>query len=310
MNTSSCIELIVFYLENNKWLLHLTQTNNLTDDEICDEVKVKYEFITMNNIICIYEKIPIEDVLMIDYHIKRYMRYYGVDNVRGGIHNQLFFTSKKIDNLTNEIFYEYNKDIDENNRIQSLIKVIGTKPLSEKKEVYDSIIYKMNMLKKSECMLEEIKYIFKDSNTDTESIDREMCTIIEHLIRRLECDDYTNNNLESHHLNEFKRVIHFFPYIYENFNKLEQYTKLSINPELLATNAINLLEPLYTNQDYHLFDKEYLDIALKILNHYKYMCNCIINRSDEYEFDIECYGKMLSDYDYYTIRYLENNMQN
>lgn len=308
MNMSSSNELIVFFLDNNKWLLHFTQKNNFTDEELINEARVKYEFILINNIICIYERIPIDDTLMIDYHVKRYMRYHGVDNVRGGTYNQVFFTSKIIDNLTNEIFYDYHKEIDENNRIQSLIKVISTKSLTERTDVYKSIIHKMNMLKKAEHMVENIKYAYK--NADKETIDRETCAIIEDLIHRLEYGSYSLAELEKHHLNEFERVISFFPYIYENFNKLEQHTKLTMNPELLTLNATKLLEPLYKGENHLLFDKEYIDVALKILNHYKYMVNCIINRSDEYEFDIECYSKLLSSDDFYTVRYLENTMQN
>ena len=308
MCMSSSNELVVFYLENNKWLLHFTKKNNSTDEELSDEVRVKYEFISMNNIICIHEKIPIDDTLIIDYHVKRYMRYYGVDNVRGGTYNQLFFTSKTIDKLTNEIFYDYHKDIDENDRIQCLIKVISTKSISERKEVYNSIKHTMNMLKKAEHMIENIKYAYKDA--DKEIIDRETCSIIEDLINRLEYGSYSMAELEKHHLNEFERVVTFFPYIYENFNKLEQHTKLTMQPELLVLNATKLLEPLYKGENHLVFDKEYLNMALKILHHYKYMVNCIINRSDEYEFDIEYYSKMLSADDFYTIRHLENAMQN
>ena len=308
MSMSSSNELIVFYLENSKWLLHFTQKNNSTDDELFEEARVKYEFVSMNNIICVYERIPIDDTLMIDYHVKRYMRYHGIENVRGGTYNQLFFTSKIVDKLTNEIFYDYHKEIEENARIQSLIKVISTKPIPERKNVYNSITHKINMLKKAEHMIENVKYAYKD--TDRETIDRETCSIIEDLIHRIDYGSYSLADLEKHHLNEFERVINLFPYIYENFNKLEQHTKLTMNPELLTLNATKLLEPLYKGENHLLFDKEYLDMALKILNHYKYMVNCIINRSDEYEFDIEYYGKLLSSDDYYTIRHLENTMQN
>lgn len=308
MIMSSSNELIVFYLENSKWLLHFTQKNNSTNDELSDEARVKYEFVSMNNIIYVYERIPIDDTLMIDYYVKLYMRYHGIENVRGGTYNQLFFTSKTVDKLTNEIFYDYHKEIEENSRIQSLINVINTKPIPERKDVYDSIMHKINMLKKAEHMVENIKYAYK--NADKETIDRETCSIIEDLIHRLECGSYSLAELEKHHLNEIERVIKFFPCIYENFNKLEQHTKLTMNPELLTLNATKLLEPLCKGENHLLFDKEYLDIALKILNHYKYMVNCIINRSDEFEFDIEYYGKLLSSNDYYTIRYLENTMEN
>lgn len=308
MSMSSLNELIVFYLENNKWLLHLTEKNNYSDDLLCDEARVKYEFVSMNNIICVYERIPIDDTLMIDCHVKRYMRYHGIDNVRGGTYNQLFFTSKVVDKLTNEIFYDYHKGVEENARIRSLINVINSKPISERTEVYASIMVKMNMLKKAENMIENIKYAYKDNNKET--IDRETCAILDDLINRIDCGSYSMSQLEKHQLNEFQRIISFFPYIHENFNKLEQHTKLTLNPELLTINAIKLLEPLYKGENHLLFDREYIDMALKILNHYKYMVNCIINRTDEYEFDIEYYGKLLSNDDYYTIRYLENTMQN
>ena len=47
MSMSSSNELIVFYLENSKWLLHFTQKNNSTDEELCDEASVKYDFVSI-----------------------------------------------------------------------------------------------------------------------------------------------------------------------------------------------------------------------------------------------------------------------
>ena len=89
MKMSHCVEIIVFYLENNNWLLHLVNKKDASDDELYNEARLKYEFVQLNNIISIYERIPIENVLMIDYHVKRYMSYYGIENVRGGVYTNI-----------------------------------------------------------------------------------------------------------------------------------------------------------------------------------------------------------------------------
>lgn len=307
MNMSHCVEIIVFYLENNKWLLHLADKNDNKEEELFNEVKLKYEFVQINNVISIYERIPIENVLMIDFHVKRYMSYYGIENVRGGIYKQVFFDSKLVERLHSEIFFDYHNEIVENSEIISLMKSLKQKSDIEKKHIHNEITYNIRKMTHAEWMITNIRYFY--NNETRETIDRDTCTKIEKIIGSIE---YAITCIESHSnidiamLEEYENIIKKFPYIYNNFQKLEQHTIYKISPEIIITSAVDILKPLYSDEEYHTFDTEYIDMSLKILNYYKYMTNCIINRCDEYDFDVGHYNNLITKKDVYSMRYLED----
>jgi hypothetical protein len=305
---SHCVEIIVFYLENNNWLLHLVIKKDASDDELYNEARLKYEFVQLNNIISIYERIPIENVLMIDYHVKRYMSYYGIENVRGGVYKQTFFDSTLVERLHNEIFFDYQSDLEENNEISLLIRSLRNKSEIELNNLRKEIKYKIGMRNHAELMITNVRYFHHDNIKQT--IDRDTCTNIEKIINSIE--GATNTIIEVHTpisstvLKEYEKTIMIFPFIYDNFKKLGQYITYKLNPEIIISSATHMLKPVYSEEEYYTFDAEYIEMALKILNYYKYMTNCIINRCDEFDFDIVHYDKLLTKDEFITIRYLED----
>lgn len=309
MKMSHCVEIIVFYLENDKWLLHLVEKNDTSDDDLYNEARLKYEFVRMNNIISIYQRIPIENVLLIDYHVKLYMSYYGIENVRGGIYKQTFFDSKLVDRLHDEIFFDFYSEFEENQEISSIVTSLKAKTRIDTTRLYNEIMRKINIINDAEQIITNVKYYYKDNVM--RPIDRDLATNIDRIIFSVECgglDTKTQSTINSVSLKEYEDTIMIFPFIYDNFKKLKQHTVYTLNPEIVISSAVHILKPIYCEEEYHTFDTEYVEMSLKILNYYKYMTNCIINRCDEYDFDIQHYNNQLTKSDFHTMRYLEDYM--
>lgn len=76
--------IFILKLENDKWFLHTSNEENFKN--IKYECLVLYEFVKKNNPISVYETVHLFDKRDINTLTKKYMEYYGIDNVRGGIY--------------------------------------------------------------------------------------------------------------------------------------------------------------------------------------------------------------------------------
>ena len=79
------LQIFVLELENDKWFLHIS--NNESYKFVNFECRALYEFVRKNPPIGIFESLPIFNKFEINTLTKKYMEYYGIDNVRGGIYS-------------------------------------------------------------------------------------------------------------------------------------------------------------------------------------------------------------------------------
>jgi hypothetical protein len=77
--------IFVLELENDKWFLHLSYEENYKQVEL--ECQALYSFVRKNPPLKKVEVIKIFNKFEINTLTKRYMEYYGIDNVRGGIYS-------------------------------------------------------------------------------------------------------------------------------------------------------------------------------------------------------------------------------
>jgi hypothetical protein len=79
------LQIFVLELKNDKWFLHIS--NNESYKFVNFECRALYEFVRKNPPIGIFESLPIFNKFEINTLTKKYMEYYGIDNVRGGIYS-------------------------------------------------------------------------------------------------------------------------------------------------------------------------------------------------------------------------------
>ena len=101
--------LYVLFLENEKWLLHVSST---TDKYyLFLECYLLYDFAKTNKPINLFDTITIADTLEIDMHVKKYMRQYGIENVRGGSFTHEHLPSTTIATLETEFTRDFCEDV-------------------------------------------------------------------------------------------------------------------------------------------------------------------------------------------------------
>lgn len=117
-------------LENNKYFLHLSLP--IYQDLLFKECSIMFDFVKNNPPISVINTVDINDVLEIDYHIKHYMRAYGIHNVRGGNYTDENLTPEQISFLKKEIeisFLDYDK---KNEMIEEVIQTYQYNNIDEK----------------------------------------------------------------------------------------------------------------------------------------------------------------------------------
>jgi hypothetical protein len=77
----------VIQLSNNKWFIYVGES--FLEASIFIECKSLYEFVRENEPIRIQKTKIINNLMKVDYFVKKYMMKYGIDNVRGGTYSKL-----------------------------------------------------------------------------------------------------------------------------------------------------------------------------------------------------------------------------
>jgi hypothetical protein len=93
-----CLYIISF--DHNIFIVHLSKKNNNNKD-LLKECKILYNFIE-GEILNIENTINIDSILDVDLHVKKYMKIYGINNVRGGSYSKKILDNTTIEYLRNE----------------------------------------------------------------------------------------------------------------------------------------------------------------------------------------------------------------
>lgn len=93
--------LYVILLKNDKIFLHLSRS--VSENQILLEATALFDFVRNNPPVRIIENIMIENTFMIDYHVKKHMDCFGIDNVRGGSYSSEVLPDYLVKTLHHEL---------------------------------------------------------------------------------------------------------------------------------------------------------------------------------------------------------------
>jgi len=106
-------KLYAIELENRKVFLQVSMP--IREQLLLQQCRVMVKFVNKNPPIKILHIIDIDDVLKINYWVKYFMRYYGIDNVRGGNYTDEILSPRSMQFIREEIgatFDEYEDNIE------------------------------------------------------------------------------------------------------------------------------------------------------------------------------------------------------
>ena len=96
------MQVVVLVLENEKYFLYLeVEDTNAT----IKECRILYEFVQKHDPIKIMGIIPVTSIFHVDALVKEYMVRYGIDNVRGGSYVDPILPDNIMETLTQELTY-------------------------------------------------------------------------------------------------------------------------------------------------------------------------------------------------------------
>jgi len=238
----------VILLENENIILF--ESENIYDYQIMNECVDKCDFAKEHAPLSIIEKIQITEPVMIDYYVKNYMQYYGIDHVRGG--SYITVTSEQCESLKNEF-----KHAERLKLLESL-----------KYFVHNETRYTIDR-----SVVEQIQWLsdtIKLKSSVLEYKQKYMGMICEPFDLVFNHDIYAKYN----------QLLIYLLALHEKIpllKKIEcEYATYTENPAEIFTKFIGV--------DYCVSDDDIL-IANKLCDYFEYAAYCIINKCDELEFD-------------------------
>jgi hypothetical protein len=305
METNNLYYLYVIELESNNWLLHLSQPK--PDIFLQIECEFLYDFAKKYKPLKISEKINISDLLLVDYHVKKYMLLHGIQKVRGGRYIDEILPNHHIMTLNAEFKMEEqlnNNKIIIDHSIGSNLKNPDLKLANQLEEyentlaIYNSIkcfTYENKKYEYSRDILVDIKWLnncilfMKNYMMDINSPEVEHISIADQieLLQPIEIlfsffDEYPYFTYSKQVIDNYNRICIYLKHLLPACLKVKD--DLVYDYELLKCPEL-VFDTIFYTIDYNFHEKNYTD-ALNLCNYFEYMTYIIINRMDEYEFDL------------------------
>ena len=96
-NFSTLYRLYALELSNKKWFIYTTKETDTKNIDL--NSKLLYQFVSNNLPILSHNSTKLNDVLEVNFYVKKYMRLYGIKNVRGGSYSDEILSSEIKDML-------------------------------------------------------------------------------------------------------------------------------------------------------------------------------------------------------------------
>uniref|UniRef100_A0A6C0HTJ2 Uncharacterized protein n=1 Tax=viral metagenome TaxID=1070528 RepID=A0A6C0HTJ2_9ZZZZ len=319
----------IIELENNKFFLHVSLP--IYKNLLFKECSLMFDFVKKNPPIFLINTVHINDVLEIDYHVKHFMRVYGIDNVRGGNYTNENLTPQQISFLKKEIsisFLDYDK---QNDIIEEVIQIYQYEKFdeNEKEKIEDGLKkynnkkYLLSLLTNDNddylYIIENLKWLKDEinnvrSNFENISDPKNMIELIK--IRR-----YLPTNVIDRYKNILKKMDSIVSiYLSLDKDKLEPYLTPYLKMKISSIKKYEDLEIIFIKKPRFILDNiflhpysitdwdKYCDSSDKLLENLFNISYTILNIIQELNFDLSTYPEYFETKMNYILQY--NNSGN
>jgi hypothetical protein len=312
--SSTQIQIYVIMLENDNIFLYTT-THNAQPSVIYLECMVLHDFVKKHKPLQIIEVIPLNNTLDIDYNVKKYMQHFGIEHVRGGSYSNEILSPNTIQTLNAEIntdFYTIFKENEMINTINDIYCGRNSKFIWNEVNVNNEKRNIQNDLHKYKQIKDTLAKICSFPGNNTNKITREIINDIEWIKTRV----LGLTNIQQTII-EKKADIYKYKTITSKLNEIYSMFSL-VTADTFNDSSILLYEPkIYLNRTDIVFDKfvyhnaayayneDIVNEALTLIDKLEYMCYTIINRKEEYEYELSHYLPEFEKQNRRMLRFLE-----
>jgi len=258
----------VLQLENEKWFLHLSSSPK---EHIVIECLTLFRFVKKNNPIHVFETIKCFDKFDINTNVKRYMEYFGIDSVRGGIYSDEILSSYLIESLKTELSSSLESYEKKTSLFNSLYKkgTVTKDDFDKKMKEYMKLV-NLGYLKLNRDFFTDLEWLHdRISNLYSVNIDHTPGIF------------KTNNEDNKRYINLLKKMNE----VYELYFNLDE-DRVKVVSTIFLKKPIFVLDKFFY-KNYSLTDwNNEIDIAILILSKYEFMGYTLINIIDGLEFDL------------------------
>ena len=301
----------VLLLTEDKLFLHGSSTTPTDDSIIMLECEIMHEYLQKYKPLRILESIALRQTCEIDFIVKKHMKCYGIDNVRGGSYTAITLTDDEkkfiqrehlmnIDKMETKcsamatVFNEY-KDIgtwslDKINNEMSLV----TRQQSlydNEKGMLNKLSIGKNNIQTNRIFLTDLRWILNQSAKNMQepyqpttksafvSVNRDIITKYKQI------------------LNKMKALYAIFCEHIDVENKYE--------PRIHLYAPETLLDVFFYHCHQVRHWETYMVQLINLCEYYEYIFHCVITRIDEYKFDVNTYPIDFELTNRYRITYLQ-----
>jgi hypothetical protein len=293
----------ILCLKNNKWFLYVSRCPADNWNYICKEAATLFEYVRENQPIMVFDSQPYMDIFQLDARVKQYMKYYGIENVRGGSYSTPVLLEHRIKAIEEELFQDTGM-MDHN--ILLIEEIHRTYEdwhpssdnfageihrLQQKLDNFRAIKEKCHSITTNRTVFEDLDWIKKRA----------------HQVK-LYCDSNSTPSIVSNlEITNYKRIIETMQQLTRQFRGfLEENRLIYDDSHLLLEKPYVQLDTLFYHS--HLIHDSgiYFSRIEKMLNYFEYMAWVVVNRSEEFHFDLGQYETHFEKKTEYAIQYLRN----
>lgn len=273
----------VFQLEKSRYFLYSGEPDK-TDAEIMLSAEIQYDFLQKYRPIKVLKKIKSTGMFDLDNHVKQYMILVGCQNVRGGSYIEEVLSPQQEELLMKELQTASNYPNAHALLIKELIRNYASVTMSKKDILLEKkrIETSYSRYKKEKTEFDNIQKVDPEGFLkDLVWLKKTAFTNIEYCENK-EVNTYLFSIINKEQRIRYLQIIEKIKQIYHLFScltgKISEYPAYIKYPEFLLDDFFYHLRNVSSN------------VSIENLENfcyvYEYFTNTIINRMDEYQFDI------------------------
>lgn len=301
----------VLLLTEDKLFLHGSSTTSTDDSVILLECEIMHEYLQKYKPLRILESIALRQTCEIDFFVKKYMKCYGIDNVRGGSYTAMTLTDDEKKFIQREhmmtietmqskcaamstVFNEY-KDIgtwslDKINNEMSLV-TRRQSLYDNEKTMLNKLSIGKNNIRTDRIFLTDLKWVLNQCAKNTQQ-------------QTLPTTKSTFASLNRDTIAKYKQILNKMKALYAIFSEHID-VEIKYDPRIHLYAPETLLDVFFFHYHQVSHWETYMVQLINLIEYYEYIFYCVITRIDEYKFDVNTYPPDFENVNRYRINYLQ-----